>query len=59
MGRHKYSIELEPMEGLLTDEEIIKYAPNSCAASKVRSKKSNKITDKLKSNPSFREMWGE
>ena len=34
--------EREPKLGLLTDEEILKYAPNSYAATKIRSKNSDK-----------------
>lgn len=40
--------ELEPKFDILTDDEILKYSPNSNAAKKIISKRSGKLIDKLK-----------
>ena len=40
--------DLEPKIGILTDDEILKYSPNSHAAKKIIAKRSGKLIDKLK-----------
>ena len=44
---HKGKSDLEPSLNILTDDEILKYAPKSRAARKIKSKRSGNIFDKL------------
>lgn len=43
----------EPKLGLLTDEEILKYAPYSKAAEKIRTKNAKSILEKIKVNKTY------
>lgn len=46
--KSKSEKDLEPRIGFLTDDEILKYSPNSNAAKKIIAKRSRKLIDKLK-----------
>ena len=49
----EYTSDLEPRLGLLTDEEILKYAPNSYAAMEVKFKNAKSIKEKIKYNDTY------
>ena len=40
----------EPQLGLFTEDEILKYAPNSAQARRIRTKNANGIIEKIKVN---------
>ncbi len=46
-------INKEPKLGLLSDEEILKYAPNSKAAESIRTKNAKSIWEKIKVNRTY------
>lgn len=46
----------EPKVGLFTDDEILKYAPKSQAAIKIRTKRANGIIEKIKVNPFYQQI---
>ena len=48
-----FPLNREPKLGLLTDEEILKYAPNSKAAEAIRTKNAKSIIEKIKVNKSY------
>ena len=49
-----FSLNREPKLGLLTDEEILRYAPHSRAAESIRTKNAKSIIEKIKVNRTYR-----
>ena len=46
--------DMEPKMNILSDDEILKYAPNSEAAEKIRFNRANTLYEKLKASRKFR-----